>query len=138
MKDVSINTKFTNETSEAMDVFCQVTSPMPDCYGEGCVWSAWPERKILAGQSRSAELWITSDDESRMILSLFGTVADGSEASPDRYILKHMQEGALLLGEVELEYSIIEGGLVVTKRSPNVDCQVSGGRQGYQMEVSVR
>ena len=133
-----INTNFINETNEMMDVFCQVTRPMPDCYGEGCLWSAWPERKIPAGQSRSAELWITRDDESRMVVSLFGALEGIGSTTSDRYLLQHMQEGTPLLGEIELEYSIIEGGLFVTKHSHNVDCQISGSRSGYQMNVTVR
>ncbi|MEC7030280.1 MAG: hypothetical protein VXW87_01240 [Pseudomonadota bacterium] len=134
---VLIKSKIINNSSYPVDVLCQVTRPVVECYGEGCLWGAWPVRKIAPGQTVPVDLWITSDDESRMVLSLFAALEDGQEVDADRYLLKHMSKGKPLLGEVSLEYNLAEGGLFVTHNTQNVDCRLARKNAEYQMEINV-
>lgn len=133
---VLISAEVKNQTPYLLDVFCQVTRPSPDCYGEGCVWSSWPKTKIAPGETAPVEFWITRDDQSRMIISLMSALEDDNQLA-DQHLINQLQSGNHYLGEVALEYSVVEDGLFITQKSNNVQSNISATYSGFQMDLTI-
>ena len=132
---IEMQGKVVNNTPYTIDLFAQVTNPSSDCYGEACIWSAWPKVKIAPGETVNTPLWIGRINHSELIVSVLRSNDTAFENTP-QYTTSQYQHATPYLGEFKVEYDLLSNKVSKGSQSGQVMYDLSYS-SGYQLDITI-